>query len=163
MGSEIQQLQKRIKSLQFETKSYQSQMADYIIRQIGKPLTDDMTGSIRYLKWKYKDRKDRYRIENILKQMRSEDPAIGYFTDSLAGVILGSIDFVSERWRTSTVVDIARSIRKTNDPSLLPILADALEDARCDDEDILRLLRTANTNTFYSLKISNLLRALIDG
>jgi hypothetical protein len=40
-------------------------------------------------------------------------------------------------WRTADVVTIARRVYETRDFSALPILADALEDAGCDDADIL--------------------------
>ena len=44
-------------------------------------------------------------------------------------------------WRTSTVVQLCQSMRETQDYSALPILADALEDAGCDDEKMLGELR----------------------
>jgi hypothetical protein len=40
-------------------------------------------------------------------------------------------------WRTNTVVAIARQMFDTNDFSAMPILADALQDAGCEDEHIL--------------------------
>jgi hypothetical protein len=40
-------------------------------------------------------------------------------------------------WRTSTVVALARTMDDTGDFSAVPILADALQDAACDDEVIL--------------------------
>jgi hypothetical protein len=45
-------------------------------------------------------------------------------------------------WRTSTVVGICERIRETGDYSACPILADALQDAGCDDEKILAELRS---------------------
>jgi hypothetical protein len=47
------------------------------------------------------------------------------------------------RWRTSTVVGLARSIYGENAFDRLPILADALEEAGCDDEHLLRHCREA--------------------
>ena len=44
-------------------------------------------------------------------------------------------------WRTSTVVGICERIRETGDYSACPILADALQDAGCDDEGLLTELR----------------------
>lgn len=44
-------------------------------------------------------------------------------------------------WRTSTVVGICERIRETGDYSACPILADALQDAGCDDEVLLAELR----------------------
>jgi hypothetical protein len=40
-------------------------------------------------------------------------------------------------WLTSTVVALARQIYASRDFSAMPILADALQDAGCDNEDIL--------------------------
>jgi hypothetical protein len=44
---------------------------------------------------------------------------------------------VSPRWRTSDVLALARAIYDERAFDRLPILADALEDARCGDPDIL--------------------------
>ena len=43
----------------------------------------------------------------------------------------------SPEWRTSTAVGIARGMYESRDFSAMPILADALQDAGCDSEDIL--------------------------
>jgi hypothetical protein len=40
-------------------------------------------------------------------------------------------------WRTSTVVSMARGMYDSRDFSAMPILADALQDAGCDSDDIL--------------------------
>jgi hypothetical protein len=40
-------------------------------------------------------------------------------------------------WRTSTAVAIAKGIYESRDFSAMPILADALQDAGCDNEDVL--------------------------
>lgn len=45
-------------------------------------------------------------------------------------------------WRTSTAVALARQMDDTGDFSAAPILADALQDAGCDDEVILDRCRT---------------------
>lgn len=47
-----------------------------------------------------------------------------------------------DQWRTSTVIGICRRIRETGDYSALPILADALQDAGCDDAEVLGQLRS---------------------
>lgn len=44
-------------------------------------------------------------------------------------------------WRTDTVVAICKTIRQDQDFSACPILADALEDAGCDDPELLTNLR----------------------
>jgi hypothetical protein len=40
-------------------------------------------------------------------------------------------------WHTSTAVALARHVRESRDFAALPILADALQDAGCDNDDIL--------------------------
>jgi hypothetical protein len=45
-------------------------------------------------------------------------------------------------WRTDTVTLLARQMYEANDFSAMPILADALQDAGCDNRDILDHLRT---------------------
>lgn len=50
-------------------------------------------------------------------------------------------------WRTSEVRAIARGIHATSDYSAMPILADALQEAGCDSDDLLSHLRdTAATH-----------------
>jgi hypothetical protein len=44
---------------------------------------------------------------------------------------------VDPAWRTSTAVTLAVHIYETRDFSVMPILADALQDAGCDSDDIL--------------------------
>jgi hypothetical protein len=46
-------------------------------------------------------------------------------------------------WRTSTAVALARGMYESRDFGAMPILADALQDAGCDDEDILDHCRDA--------------------
>jgi|SRR5579883_391650 len=43
----------------------------------------------------------------------------------------------SPEWRTDTAVTLARQIYESRDFSAMPILADALQDAGCDSDDIL--------------------------
>jgi hypothetical protein len=44
-------------------------------------------------------------------------------------------------WRTSTAVAIARGMYESRDFSAMPILADALQDAGCDNDDVLNHCR----------------------
>jgi hypothetical protein len=46
------------------------------------------------------------------------------------------VEFSAE-WRTSTAVALARQMYESRDFSAMPILADALQDAGCDNADIL--------------------------
>lgn len=49
-------------------------------------------------------------------------------------------------WLTSTVVAIATGMYKSGDFSAMPILADALQDAGCDNENMLNHCRDPNAN-----------------
>lgn len=49
---------------------------------------------------------------------------------------------VKPAWRTDTVLTLARMMYELRDYSAMPILADALQDAGCDDDDILSHCRS---------------------
>ncbi|WP_439629070.1 hypothetical protein [Gemmata sp.] len=51
---------------------------------------------------------------------------------------------VQSMWRTSTAVALAQQMYDSRDFSTMPILADALQDAGCDNDDILNHCRDAN-------------------
>lgn len=44
-------------------------------------------------------------------------------------------------WRTDTAVSLARGMYESRDFSAMPILADALQDAGCDSDDVLNHCR----------------------
>jgi hypothetical protein len=48
----------------------------------------------------------------------------------------------SPEWRTDTAITLARQMYEARDFGAMPILADALQDAGCDNEDILSHCRT---------------------
>lgn len=48
---------------------------------------------------------------------------------------------VKPEWRTDSVTALCQSMRETQDYSALPILADALQDAGCDDTTLLTAFR----------------------
>ena len=50
----------------------------------------------------------------------------------------------SPTWRTDTAVSLARMMYEPRDFGAMPILADALQDAGCDNDDILAHCRDAN-------------------
>ncbi len=50
----------------------------------------------------------------------------------------------SAEWRTDTAVSLARQMYESRDFSAMPILADALQDAGCDNADILNHCREPN-------------------
>ncbi len=47
----------------------------------------------------------------------------------------------SPEWQTDTAITLARHIWLEKDFGVMPILADALQDAGCDQEDLLTRLR----------------------
>ncbi|WP_232069567.1 hypothetical protein [Gemmata massiliana] len=49
----------------------------------------------------------------------------------------------SSLWRTSTAVALAAQMYESRDFSAMPVLADALQDAGCDNADILNHCRGA--------------------
>jgi hypothetical protein len=59
--------------------------------------------------------------------------------DILSGPPL-SITFVPE-WRTTTAVQLAQGMYESRDFSAMPILADALQEAGCDNDDVLNHCR----------------------
>jgi hypothetical protein len=52
----------------------------------------------------------------------------------------------SPEWRTDTVIALAQQMYESRDFLGMPILADALQDARCEDEQILRHCREEGTH-----------------
>jgi hypothetical protein len=44
-------------------------------------------------------------------------------------------------WRTDTAVSLARTMYESRDFNAMPILADALQDAGCDNDDVLNHCR----------------------
>jgi hypothetical protein len=50
----------------------------------------------------------------------------------------------SPEWRTDTAIALARQIYESRDFGAMPILADALQDAGCENEDILTHCRNVN-------------------
>jgi hypothetical protein len=50
----------------------------------------------------------------------------------------------SPSWRTDTAISLARTMYDSREFSAMPILADALQDAGCDSDDVLTHCRDAN-------------------
>ncbi|MBY0460951.1 MAG: hypothetical protein K2V38_26830 [Gemmataceae bacterium] len=48
-----------------------------------------------------------------------------------------AVPAIDPSWLTSIVADLARAIYESRDFSAMPVLADALQDAGCDNTDIL--------------------------
>jgi hypothetical protein len=52
----------------------------------------------------------------------------------------------SPEWRTDTAVSLARQMYDSRDFGSMPILADALQDAGCDNEDVLNHCRAGGVH-----------------
>jgi hypothetical protein len=53
---------------------------------------------------------------------------------------------IKPEWRTSTVIALCQHMRDAQDFAAMPILADALQDADCDNENLLQVLRFGSGN-----------------
>jgi hypothetical protein len=79
----------------------------------------------------------------------TNDVRKGWWSDQLP-LALDVLDFafrdahLSPEWRTSTALALARQMYESRDFSAMPILADALQDAGCDNDDVLNHCRDAN-------------------
>jgi hypothetical protein len=68
-------------------------------------------------------------------------PAAAYLRD-IFGNPFRPVAFAPE-WRTDTAVTLARTMYEAREFSAMPILADALQDAGCDSDDVLNHCRDA--------------------
>jgi hypothetical protein len=75
-------------------------------------------------------------------------PVMGFFNRARYRPLLADIigpspmtSAFSPKWRTDTALALAQQMYESRDFSAMPILADALQDAGCDDEDILNHCR----------------------
>jgi len=71
-----------------------------------------------------------------IKAHRVEQALQVLFLRDIFGNPFRPITFFPE-WRTDTTVSLARTMYESRDFSAMPILADALQDAGCDNDDIL--------------------------
>ena len=102
----------------------------------------DAAGSAeRLANWSPLNERDRAALAEFHLQNSNETRSVitsqGYH---MAMDVLDFDFFGSEfrpEWRTSTVVALAREIYYSRDHAMMPVLADALEDAGCDDERVL--------------------------
>jgi hypothetical protein len=60
------------------------------------------------------------------------------------------------QWRTTTVLALCRRMLDTREFDALPILGDALEDAGCDDGDLLALCRSPDLKPLSAERTVNL-------
>jgi hypothetical protein len=85
---------------------------------------------------------------NALAHMPDQDRAAGRLTQcallrDLTGPVLFRPITLDSTWLTSTVVAIATQMYESRDFGAMPILADALQDAGCDSDDVLNHCRGA--------------------
>lgn len=66
--------------------------------------------------------------------------------DILTDLLLGAIGppRIKPEWKNSTVIGILSGIRQQENFELMPIVADALQDAGCDDEHLINRLRESS-------------------
>lgn len=68
--------------------------------------------------------------------------------------VYGRVPVIAPEWRTGTVVAVARQMFERREYGSSPILADALQDAGCDDNDLLAHLRdTAAPRGFWAVDL----------
>ena len=60
---------------------------------------------------------------------------------------------IKSEWRTDTVVQLCQAMRVQGAYDALPILADALQDAHCDNAELLLVLRTGACNPSLSERL----------
>lgn len=63
----------------------------------------------------------------------------------------------SPHWRTDTVMVLARTMYESRDFNSMPILADALQDAECDNDDILNHCRGSGPHVRGCWVVDNIL------
>ncbi|HEV3436425.1 MAG TPA: hypothetical protein VG122_03635 [Gemmata sp.] len=64
---------------------------------------------------------------------------------------------IDPSWLTSTVVSLASQMYDSRDFSAMPILADALQDAGCDNEDVLNHCRVEGVHVRGCFVVDRLL------
>jgi hypothetical protein len=72
----------------------------------------------------------------VFDAIRAEKTAQANLVRDIFGDSFRTVAFSSE-WRTDTALALARQMYDACDFSAMPILADALQDAGCDSEEIL--------------------------
>lgn len=75
----------------------------------------------------------------------SEDTSLSAIIRDIFGNPFRAVAF-SLDWRTTTAVLLAKQMYESRDFTAMPILADALQDAGCDDEDVLSHCRSGGVH-----------------
>ncbi len=74
------------------------------------------------------------------KQVRAEEQAQCDLIREVIGSPFRKVRFL-KKWRTDTAVALARQMYESREFSAMPILADALQETGCDNEDVLNHCR----------------------
>jgi hypothetical protein len=79
-------------------------------------------------------------VPDLRRGQRAEERVLSGVFREILGNPFRPVTF-SPEWRTDTVLTLARQMYESRDFSAMPILADALQDAGCDNEDVLNHCR----------------------
>lgn len=80
-------------------------------------------------------------IPSVIEAGLASDGDVQYILHDLIGPLLFRSVTVSPSWQTATVVGLATAIYEERAFDRMPVLGDALEDAGCDNADILKHCR----------------------
>ena len=98
-------------------------------------------GALRVVRYDRFPDEDRSEAENQLFRAQA-----GFLRDVVGLLPFRPIVFATE-WRTSTVLALARQMYESRDFSAMPILADALQDAGCENSAVLDHCRDPGPHT----------------
>ena len=85
------------------------------------------------------------------------EPAVGYNPRTSATSPTCEGERMNPQWRTETVVALCRRMLDLRDFSAMPILADALQDAGCADEELLAQCQSPQLERVAAERVANLL------
>jgi hypothetical protein len=130
-----------------------------VVRERGSPVNDDRrvheqtiwavySCAESFIVWAYtprlgnKPRSPRYKVASVLgkRVWWSEAETLAKLVRDIFGNPFRPTIF-SPAWRTDTAVSLACQMYEAREFSAMPILADALQDAGCDNDDILKHCR----------------------
>jgi hypothetical protein len=124
----------------------------------------DGEGDLPVEDWYHREDEEFTELVSLDRQILTHDAQraarSGNVTGDLVLEIFGdpsaSVSFDPD-WRTSTAVGIAKGMYESRDFSAMPILADALQDAGCDNADVLNHCRDANQSHYRGCWVLDLL------
>jgi hypothetical protein len=119
--------------------SSQSHAAEVVAATVQYP-TEDYTAVDELIAWaraEHSTPSDARAIEDALRRTLTS------FVRDIASNPFRPVTFTSE-WRTDAAVTLARQMYESRDFSAMPILADALQDAGCNNDDMLNHCRDIN-------------------